>query len=207
MRQEDIFRKSEGTAWLVRNVDKMGKNDLIIPLLKKLGIKPTVAFEVGCSDGWRLKKLKEEFDCKVRGIDPSLIAVDKAIAAGISVNAGTARRLWVSDYTCDLVIYGFCLYVCDRDDLFQIATEGDRVLQDKGYLVIHDFYAEEPHAVPYHHDIRLRTYKMDYARLWLANPAYRLVTQQIINTDDARICVSVLQKNLASAYPLRSLDD
>ncbi|MGB6911936.1 MAG: hypothetical protein WBE42_04170 [Pseudolabrys sp.] len=47
--------------------------------------------------------------------------------------------------TIDLLIYGWCLYLCDREDLFKIVTEGDRILKDSGYLVVYDFHAAARH--------------------------------------------------------------
>ena len=209
MRQEDIFRATEGTAWLQRNAEKIGKRDPVTDAIRELKLKPKHVFEFGCSNGWRLKKLADEFGCHAWGVDPSLEAIKEAPKRG-SVNGeptiwpsvGTASRTDAPDYLFDVVIYGFCLYVADRDDLLRIAAEGDRLLTDGGHLIIHDFHTEKPHAVPYHHDIRLRTYKMDYANLWLSNPAYSLAYRRVYGLGNNRTAVSAIKKNIASAYPL-----
>ena len=51
---------------------------------------------------------------------------------------------------------------------------------------------------------------MDNSALFLANPAYKLVAQRMIGadggpatSDDDRVAISLLKKNLDDAYPLR----
>ena len=63
----------------------------------------------------------------------------------VQVVQGAADQLYFESQTFDFVVFGFCLYLCDRDDLFEIAKEAHRVLKPTGWLVIHDFFAEPPH--------------------------------------------------------------
>jgi hypothetical protein len=76
----------------------------------------------------------------------------------------------------DILIFGFCLYVLDREDLFATVAFADALLADGGHLAIHDFYPTFPQKVPYHHKEGLFTYKMRYTNLWLANPAYEFAS-------------------------------
>jgi hypothetical protein len=99
-------------------------------------------------------------------------------------------------------MYGFCLYLCDRESLPLIVAAGDAALMDGGYLVIQDFDPDYPHKVPYHHVPGLFSYKMNYARLWLANPAYRLVRK---NTFDDGTAVWVLKKDVAAGWPEQAM--
>jgi ubiquinone/menaquinone biosynthesis C-methylase UbiE len=152
------------------------------------------------------------YGARVVGIDPS----DGAIADGrarfphIAFARGTADALPFPACSFDFVCFGFCLYLCDRSDLFRIVAEADRVLTDGGHLVIYDFYVRSPYRRVYHHDRRMFSYKMDYTRLFLANPAYRLLTLYAFGTDggcardeDDTVAVGVLRKHLESAFPLR----
>jgi hypothetical protein len=111
-----------------------------------------------------------------------------------------------------LVIYGFCLYLCDRRDLFRIVAEGDRVLTNGGHLVIYDFLPQAPHRRDYHHDSRVLSFKMNYAEMFCANPVYRNLATQIVAagdgnepTEDERIAVTVLKKDLNAGFPLRTV--
>lgn len=82
------------------------------------------------------------------------------------------------------------------------------MLTDGGVLAIMDFHADRPMRRPYLHAADLYSYKMNYSRLFTANPVYRYISRQICwhpgdssaNLDD-RLEVSLLHKQLANAYP------
>ena len=62
-----------------------------------------------------------------------------------SVSVQTEAALFQNSFSFpdnffDMIILGFCLYLCDRNKLFKIASEVDRVLKENSYLVIIDFY-------------------------------------------------------------------
>lgn len=95
------------------------------------------------------------------------------------------------DEKFDLIFFGFCLYVEDRDAIPFIVAYANRHLNDGGCIAIYDFNPDHPEKVPYKHRDGVFTYKMDYAALWLANPAYRLVNKTIIKDGEA---VSVIRK-------------
>lgn len=211
-KQSDIFLLKEGNAWWNRNKDKERDFDRVLGAIATLELHPTSVLEIGCANGARLKQLKKLYQCAVCGVDPSTEAMRiwlrQKDARGI---VGVATSLPGGKDKFDLVIFGFCLYVCDREDLFKIVMESDRVLQDQGYLVIHDFFSEAAHSRRYSHHDGLRSFKMDHAKLWLANPAYTLVDQcvydagpdSIFTGEDNRIVVSVLKKDVSSAFPLK----
>ena len=103
---------------------------------------------------------------------------------------------------------GFCLYLVDRSLLQRVVAEADRVLANGGLLAILDFDPDVPCARPYHHRPGLMSYKMDYAALFLANPAYVLVdklstshtTGQWDPDPQERVALSLSRKNLEQAY-------
>ena len=106
------------------------------------------------------------------GIEPSKKAVNEAKQKGLNVVEGTADNLPFQDNSFDIVIFGFCLYLCDREDLFRIAYEADRVLKNPGWLIIHDFFSIYPTKNPYHHVPGMFSYKMDYKTMFTWHPAY-----------------------------------
>lgn len=192
-RQSEIFLKGEGRAWLKRNIDKVNReNDPVIAAIREAKIRPRKVYEIGAANGWRLEILRNEFECTAYGSDPGASQFDAW------VDCNTAEGSQFNTGAFDVVIYGFCLYLCDREDLFNIVAEGDRVLADGGYLIIWDFEPEAPCKVPYHHHDGIYSYKMNYARLWLANPAYSLFHKKISGVDTT---VAILKKNLAGAWP------
>lgn len=201
--QSKAFLEGEGEAWLKRNKGKLPVEDdpVLFALEMYPEINPKKVLEIGCADGWRLKKLQSIYKCEITGVEPGAVH-----GGGEWIYRGTADDLPFSQQSraaFDLVIYGFCLYLCDREDLFRIAAEGDRVLKDRGYLVVYDFHAPRPFAREYVHRKPLKSYKMDYSKLWLANPAYSLVTRQYFGSDDDQTSVVILQKDIGAAWPIK----
>jgi ubiquinone/menaquinone biosynthesis C-methylase UbiE len=181
-RQRDIFRTSEGDAWFRRNREVLASRDWSRdPLCRKVAelVEPGRScrlLEIGCGDGSRLRYLAERLGCQVSGVDPSEEAVSRALSAGIDARVATAERLPYPDAAFDLVLFGFCLYLCDDGDLFDIAREADRMLGRKGWLLLLDFESAAPTYRPYHHHAGVRTRKMDYKKMFLWHPAYTLAS-------------------------------
>jgi ubiquinone/menaquinone biosynthesis C-methylase UbiE len=217
MSQKDQFLASEGDQYHRRNRHKLtltgakAANDRVVGSVEALRLEPRSILEIGCANGWRLARLKAIYDATCVGIDPSAEAIAEGSTTfpGLALQQGTAESLAFAAQAFDLVIFGFCLYLCDRDHLFRIAAEADRVLQEEGHLVIEDFHPPFPYANPYAHRPGMWTYKMNYAALFSWNPSYTLVSQLIFDhqgrsdvTDpDSRVSVSVLVKNTQHAYP------
>lgn len=192
--QKDIFLKSEADAWFGRN-PILYNPELINKVLK---LNPKSVLEIGCASGVNLIEYKR-LGIKVYGIEPSLKAIEYAkIVYDLDINHGTADILM--DIKVDVVIFGFCLYLCDREDLFQIACNADKMLNGGGHIVIHDFKPPYAYANQYHHYEGLKSYKMNYADMFTWNPAYTLISSEMYshnNTDlspDNRIGIDIIMK-------------
>jgi ubiquinone/menaquinone biosynthesis C-methylase UbiE len=74
-----------------------------------------------------LSFFKSKKNVKLFGIDPSQNVIEEANKNGITAKVGTADLLDFNDDKFDIVIFGFYLYLCDRKDLFKIASEANRV--------------------------------------------------------------------------------
>ena len=176
--QEEIFKLSEGDKMFSRNlgfnVYSIKGKDRIVKALSELEIEPKSILEIGCSNGIRLNKLNKTFGSQCYGIDPSAIAIanGKRKFKNIEIKVGTADLLEFTDNYFDMIIFGFCLYLCDRKHLFKIAYEVDRCLCDKGYIVIMDFYPSFPFENSYLHNEEIYCYKMKYDQMFLWNPVY-----------------------------------
>lgn len=218
MKQKEVFVKSEGDKWYERNASKLTlkeskKNDPILECLNLL--KPSLGnvLEIGCSNGWRLHKLREKYGAlSCTGVDPSAMAIKKGRKnyPEISLRKGTADKIPFKNNRFETVIAGFCLYLCDREDLFKIAYEIDRLLKDKGLLLILDFHPPFAYQNEYAHHPGMYSYKMDYSRLFSWNPNYSTVFQYVHDhkeftigaPPDDRISVTVLHKDSRQAYPV-----
>jgi ubiquinone/menaquinone biosynthesis C-methylase UbiE len=190
VKQRDVFLAGEGKAWLDRNRADIGQYDPISPLIEAQGIKPKSVLEIGCGDGWRLRKLQERYGCEVRGVDPAMNAD--------VIYRCTADSLPFYPNIFDLVVFGFCLYLTDPADHFRIVAEVDRVLSDGGNLVIHDFADTAiPYRVPYEHRDGVWSHHMAWHLLWSVHPAYRLTAVVHGERSDQ---VSLLRKDMAGAF-------
>lgn len=207
-KQKEVFLDSEGDNWYHRNKEfnykNEGKNDLLLGEITSfvpLQNHPLQVLEIGCGNGWRLKVL-QELGYQVSGIDPSHAAIEDAKKLGLEVFVSTADELPFKEKQFDVVVFGFCLYLCDREDLFKISSEANRVLKKQGYIFILDFYAKNEITNDYHHAPGLKSYKMDYKKLFDWHPDYTLIKhivgshQGFQQTDDKNdlVAISILRK-------------
>jgi ubiquinone/menaquinone biosynthesis C-methylase UbiE len=212
MKQKEIFLQGEGDAWYERNTKVLGEQynpdeDLLLQKIRQLAEsrhipKGGTILEVGCGDGSRLSWIQKNLGLQCFGIDPSQKGIDKARENGIEAVVATADRLPYDDNQFDLLIYGFCLYLCDREDLTKIVSEADRAGKAPGWILIKDFYSPVPSIRDYHHKDGVKSFKMDYSALFSWHPQYTLFYHEVIHhskfvyTDDEQewISISLLRK-------------
>lgn len=218
--QKEIFLREEGNAWFRRNADKSTPPQtlhnylILLSLWSRLPSQPQCVLEIGCSSGKKLALLQQHYgNARYFGIDPSSEAIAKGKTAypSIALTQGTADHLPYPDKSFDTIIFGHCLYLCDREDLFKIACEADRCLQEKGFLVIIDFSSDRVYKNIYKHKEGIFSYKMNYANMFLWNPRYSLAEMlSFSHTDstfseieDERISLQMLFKNpCETVWPL-----
>ncbi len=210
--QKTVFLQEEGNEYYERNkqvlVEK--KKDLLVELLLERKLLPKIVLEIGCSIGWRLDSIHKLFKSDCYGIDPSSQAIKdgRDLYKDIILEQGTADVIPFFDKKFDLIIFGFCLYLCDRKDLFKIVFEADKFLNEGGHIAIFDFEPAAPLKNKYQHKEGIFSYKMNYSNLFLANPSYFLVSKNIfthygfekIDDPNERVSVSLLRKNTMQAY-------
>jgi SAM-dependent methyltransferase len=212
--QKELFVESEGDAWYRRNAQALSEragSDLLLQQLEHDGLTAASVLEVGCANGWRLEILRQRWSARCAGVEPSA----EAIADGqrqfpsLDLRRGTGDSLPFADGSFEMVVLGFCLYLCDRADLFKTAAEVDRVLRDGGHVVIFDFHPTTPYRNRYHHLPGVDCYKMDYSRMFSWSPTYQLLTLTkrshdggpVTSNPDDTVSVAVLRKESAQAYP------
>lgn len=212
MNQKNIFLSGEGNMWYQRNksayTPERYKDDLILTALEQMSIQPSRVLEIGCANGWRLAELYNRYGCEAYGIDPSEEAImdGKTQYPSINLSVGTADELPEIE-PVDLIIFGFCLYLCDPKDLFKIAMESDQLLSNQGHIAIFDFHPPTGHyRNKYSHKEDVYSYKMDYSTIFSWHPAYLKVYEKInhhtandknIFSPDELISVQILKKELA----------
>ena len=210
--QSQTFLDGEGDQWFERNKAALRdtpskfENDTLKRVLQNHKSKLAKILEIGCSNGVKLNDLCEYFNSSGFGIDPSPLAVDDGNKrfSKLRLSVSTASNLPFESNSFDLVIFGFCLYLVDRSDVFKVIAEADRVLKSGGFMVIVDFDPKLPQKVPYHHIPGLFTYKTSYSNFFTAGGSYYLVAKESFShqsdnfavDSNERISICVLYKEL-----------
>ena len=212
--QKDIFLDGEGDEWLKRNkrnlaIDsknmKVNKEflsyllNLPIPNNKKIKI-----LEIGCGEGTLLYHLSKQTKWSLFGIDPSKKAIKIAQELGINAKVGTAEKLPFIDKEFDLIIFGFCLYLCDTNDLFKIAYEANRVSKIESWISIIDFWSYDLKKIPYKHKEGLFSNKYDFSRMFNWHPSYVIFDHKLRDFSDFEYTDS--ENNWLSITTLRKLE-
>ena len=173
---KEYFLKRGGDDYFFRNRNKIinFKNELLSKkILDNLNNKIVNVLEVGCGDGSRLLYLSKKYK-KINffGIDPSSAAIKNK---KIFLKKGTADKLPFKKNFFDIIIYGFCLYLTDNQDLIKIVFEADRVLKKRGIIIILDFYSKKIKYRKFSHKLGHYVRKMDYSKLFLWCPNYKML--------------------------------
>jgi ubiquinone/menaquinone biosynthesis C-methylase UbiE len=174
---KEYFLKKGGDDYFYRNKNKIinFKNELLSKvILDNLNNKVFNVLEVGCGDGRRLLYLNKKYK-KINffGIDPASVALKNK---KIFLKKGTADQLPFKKNFFDVIIYGFCLYLTDNQDLIKIVFEADRVLKKNGIIVILDFYSKKIKYREFSHKPGHYVRKMDYSKLFSWNPNYKILS-------------------------------
>ncbi|MFA4833303.1 MAG: class I SAM-dependent methyltransferase [Patescibacteria group bacterium] len=222
LKQHEIFSK-EGDNWFGRNkeilIDEESEKTVnylsqIINYLKENKLNFDKVFEIGCSNGWRLNKIRNIFKADCYGIEPSKLALrdGKKRYPSLKLTQGFSHDL--SDFKddfFDLVIISFVFHWVDRSKLLQSVSEIDRVLKNFGYLIIEDFNPGSACKVPYHHlsDKEVYTYKQNYSDIFVGSKLYNIINSKEYEfhkgggIDSQNLChFTVLQKRLENNYIL-----
>ncbi len=180
--QDKVFLEKEADQWFLRNREALAQADRFdwpMQILENLeGNGAITSFlELGCSNGWRLARLRKRFgeDKIYAGVDPSPEAIKRGqeLYQGVEFHRGLLADVPLQR-KYGLVIVHYVLHWVGRDSLMQSLAEIDRLVEDGGYLLVGDFLPDHPRRVPYHHlpGQGVFTYKQDYARIFTALGCY-----------------------------------
>jgi len=209
-RQAKAFLDGEGDRWFQRNKDgalaqaHFHDTETIKRVLRAFKASIRDILEIGCSNGVKLHDLTTYFGATGHGVDPSAAAIDngRKVFSELRLAVGTASKLPHSDAAFDLVFLGFCLCYVDRNEIFRVVAEANRVLRSGGFLAILDFDPNRRYKRPYHHKPGLFTYKTSNADFFttgghyclIAKESFSLVAEHFEPDPDQRISISVLYK-------------
>ena len=185
--QTTVFHDGEGDAWFARNRDTLLSTkgpDWVEFLVSRLKGREMIASvcDVGCANGWRLKRLQPLLSPAARlcGIDVSAAAIadGRSRFADLMLSQGTICEIPMNGQF-DLVVASFVLHWVDRSQIVRAISEIDRILVWGGHLLVADFLPDRPSKRPYHHlpERDVWTYKQDYAQAFGGLGFYREVAR------------------------------
>ena len=213
--QTEIFLQGEADSWYERNKGALAAQktfheiDVLCSTLAAFRREIRSILEIGCGNGAKLNQLCEFFKAEGKGIDPSARAVADGNqsfggAGRIELSVSSADTLPFADKQFDLVYFGFCLYLVDRDDLLGAIAAADRTLKRGGFLAITDFDPPTRHKRAYRHKLGVFSFKQAYADLFTGSGLYHLVakhsfshqTDHFTRDGNERLSVTIMHKEL-----------
>ncbi|WP_148316845.1 class I SAM-dependent methyltransferase [Achromobacter xylosoxidans] len=201
------FSRNEGIYAAMVDADELSIPNSVYASYIRAG---DAVLEIGSSSGTNLDALRRATGCAGFGIDPSAKAISSgsALHPGLNLSVGTADKLEFPDHSFDFILFGFCLYLVDRDLLSRVVAEADRCLKDGGFLGITDFAPDVPTKRPYAHRSGVFTHKYQYERMFTAFPHFSVVESRPFSHSgrgfhpdpQERLTATVIHKNLAGGY-------
>lgn len=184
--QKDIFLDEEADNWFLRNKDKiLNEEKNYFPLQS---ILPYLAnrkkiLEVGCSVGNNLNYLQESSSGKLElvGVEPSKMAISEGQKrfGNIRFIQDTAEGLGrIGDEKFDVIIFGFCLYLVDRENIQEIINLTYEKLNNHGIVVIIDFDTKKSFKNEYSHRPGIFSFKADYGNMFTQNSSLHLIEKK-----------------------------
>jgi len=208
--QDEIFRASEADGWFERNkhtLERLDDRDMPLRLVELYKLAPTSVLEIGAANGYRVAELARRTGARGVAVELSRNAIEdgRARFPHVEFHHGEAAAVPI-EATFDLVIVHFVFHWIDRKNLMRCAAEVDRTVADAGYLLVGDFHPWHATQNKYHHlpDASVRTYKQDYAQIFIATELYQpvgMLTSYGLELDpavpdDRRCSVTLLRKRL-----------
>ena len=211
-KQSSLFLDGEGDNWFDRNKNALlnYKSSYEIDVIKKhlnpFKSKINSICEIGSGNGAKLNEICSYFNAKGCGVDPSSKAVNfgNNSFGNINLKVSTATNLPYLDASFDLVFFGFCLYLVDRNDIFKAIAEADRVLKNGGFLAIFDFDPGLRSKRAYSHKDTVFSYKNSYSNFFTSGGHYYLLGKESFSHNEnyfsidsnERLSLTILYKEL-----------
>lgn len=192
--QSKVFLDSEGDHWFKRNKSAISSKtffydtEIIKRVLASYKANINSVLEIGCGNGAKLENICSFFNATGSGVDPSSAAIKngnerfvKQSNKNLKLEISIASKLPYNDSSFDLVYLASCLHWVDRNEIFKVAAEADRVLKPGRFLVVFDFDPGQRHKRAYHHKLGLFTYKNSHSDFFTAGGHYYLVAKESVS--------------------------
>ena len=192
LKMANSFTTEDADKWYLRNRDKFltRETDPIMKAVRSIETKPRTVFEFGCSDGYRLQWMHEEFGSVVAGVELSPEAIKNG-KPNVYIEQGNIES-YKPEFKHDLVVFGFCLYLLDVNDLFSVASKANELLHNNGHIIIWDYNTTGHKFREYIHSRNVEEHHMDFSKMFTWNPLYWFID---IDTTAPEGPVITLRKN------------
>jgi ubiquinone/menaquinone biosynthesis C-methylase UbiE len=183
MINRSYFLKKGGDDYFKRstlNINQLNYNkDPVIKFIKEIKNKVKTLVEIGCGDGSRLSYIQNKFNIDSYGIDPSINAIGNTKHLKSNCRIGTADNIPFKKKKFDLVLFGQSMMYFDDALLPQVINETLKVLNNKGFILINDFYSKKIQYKTYKHFKKIKIRKMDNSKIFLWHPNIKLIKKKI----------------------------
>lgn len=214
-RNLDVWRRTEADAYFLRNRQALeefesAEEDLLIKLLVPFLQAGDRVLDVGCANGWRVRRLVKSMPTLglAAGIDLSFLALQDGLSKGSkSLVQADATAFPVRANSIDCVVLGFVCYATGRRSALAVLAEVERVIREDGVVAVLDFLPDMPTENPYHHVTRepIDVIKTDYTGTLVAYGGYQRVALAIRPANTAqklrslpgpeRVGITILQRH------------
>ena len=232
MTDQDIFySKFESDFFFDRWEKKNKKFNIIRPqsretlkvLSNNIKLNNLNVLEVGCFIADKLNYLKENYNCKIYGLEPSLKAC-KYSKKNYKINIENSTLFYSSlnnfntnKGKFDLIILDDVLNWMSRQYIIHTLALIDHLISNTGYIFIKDYFPNFSYSNKNHHwpneDIRSYKYQNGYSSLFTNIGTYSIVYSRIknkkewllksnIKLDHNKSEETILKKNLNNLFPL-----
>ena len=207
--QEKVYLDLEANAFFLRNINKIdlrnkgirsSKEDILSNILSYVGpsINGLDVLEVGCFIGDLLGKLKNDFQCKVVGIEPSSLACQYSLKEfGLHLVNNTYDR---TDYfslrqsnrhAFDIIVVDDVLSWMSREIILPVLASLDWLLKPGGIIYIRDFCPPVDFAFPNHHqpDSDVYNYKVSggHKKFFICTGHYLIAQEYIRSSQEFQV--------------------
>lgn len=190
MKNRNYFLNKGGDDYFRRSIYGLHKSDYdrdpVIKLIKELKNKIANLIEIGCGDGARLSFIQNKYKIDAYGIDPSRSAIKNTKHFKTHCKVGTADNIPFVNKKFDLILFGQSIMYFDDDLLPKIVSETFKILNDKSYILINDFYSNKIQYKTYKHYKKIKIRKMDNSKIFSWHPQIELIKQKIYSYKNSK---------------------
>jgi len=200
-KQSKIFLEKEGDNYFKRNEYKTFIKDNLFFEIKKFNKKKKLKklIEIGCGQGHRLNLLNKELKINCYGIEPSKKAIQNNKNNKIKIKKGTADKINFKPNFFDAVVFGFCLYLVDINELHKVFAETQRIMKKNSLIFIYDFFSKNSKILKYKHNLKIKVHKYDFSKIFTWHPDFTLIKTKKFYMNNKKIpnnllSISVIKK-------------